>query len=536
MANYVLNFTSGSSAPIIGKSSIVIQPMKTDGPASPTDNNALNGGTYSAAYASTSMLLYGRGVPDYGARIQENLIQILEHHAGIVSPAHPTVGQLWYYCDNTNLSSGTLKLCSDVVVDVNNKSIGGTWVDLLTGTNTAAGFQLSSPLMVSGLPININDVTSKEYVDNVVANIPYTPSGGISSNTVRGAIAELDAEKLSLSGGAMTGILQLAVDPVNVLDATTKQYTDTKVSLSGGNMSGALYLAGDPTANLGAATKQYADTKVSLSGGVMTGILQLVSDPVNALDAATKQYADTKVSLSGGIMTGILRLVSDPVNILDAATKQYTDTKVSFSGGVMTGILQLVSDPINTLDAATKQYVDNAVVNSSASVVISGSLDVTTNDLHLVKSQSQPDVVISNIAAAGHTHQAPGIYVDLTRYPSEPLNTAFASNAAYPVIPLDQIINSLDTSKAATTYVDTKTTIARSIVTSTGTANYTTPSYVVGSNRLWVFVNGVKYYEGSSDEYTEDGVTGATSTSITFIANIPPSGASNRIEFLVVGS
>jgi hypothetical protein len=481
------------------------------------------------------MLLYGRGVPDYGARIQENLIQILEHHAGIVSPAHPTVGQLWYYCDSTNLSSGTLKLCSDVVVDVNNKSIGGTWVDLLTGTNTAAGFQLSSPLMASGLPININDVTSKDYVDNV-ANISYTPSGGISSTTVRGAIAELDAEKLSLSGGAMTGILQLAGDPVNVLDATTKQYTDTKVSLSGGNMSGALYLAGDPTAHMGAATKQYADTKVSLSGGVMTGILQLVSDPVNILDAATKQYADTKVSLSGGVMTGILQLVSDPVNTLDAATKQYVDKKLSTSGGIMTGILQLTSDPVNTLDAATKQYVDNAVVNSSASVVISGSLDVTTNELHLVKSQGQPDVVITNIAAAGHTHQAPSIYVDLSRYPSEPLNAAFASDAAYPVIPLDQIINSLDTSKAATTYVDTKTTIARSIVTSTGAANYTTPPYVVGSNRLWVFVNGVKYYAGASDEYTETGAVGTTSTSITFIANIPPSGASNRIEFLVVGS
>jgi hypothetical protein len=535
MANYVLNFTSSSSTPIVGKSPIVIQPMKTDGPASPTDNNALNGGTYSAIYASTSMLLYGKGVPDYGARIQENLIQLLEHYAGIVPPAHPTIGQLWYYCDSTNLSSGTLKLCSDVVVDANDKSTGGTWVDLLTGISTAAGFQLSRPLMVSGLPINTNDVVSKDYVDNV-ADISYTPSGGISSTTIRGAVAELDAKKLSLSGGAMTGVLQLAGDPVNILDATTKQYTDTKLSLSGGNMTGVLQLAGDPVNILDATTKQYTDTKLSLSGGNMSGALYLAGDPTAPMGAATKLYADTKLSLSGGIMTGVLQLASDPVNTLDAATKQYVDKKLSTSGGIMTGILQLASDPVGVLDAATKQYVDTTVVNSSASVVISGSLDTSTNELHLVKSQGQPDVVIPNIAAAGHTHQSPSIYVDLSRYPSEPLNIAFASDAAYPIIPLDQIINSLDTSKAATTYVDTKTTITRSIVTSTGAANYTTPPYVVGSNRLWVFVNGVKHYEGASDDYTENGVVGTTSTSITFITNIPPSGLPNRIEFLVVGS
>lgn len=106
-----------------------------------------------------------------------------------------------------------------------------------------------------------------------------------------------------------------------------------KVSLSGGTMSGPLILNADPTDNLGAVTKQYVDsipsaaTKVSKSGDTMTGPLILNANPTLNLEASTKQYVDnTTVSLSGDTMTGALVLNADPSLDLHAVTKQYTDS------------------------------------------------------------------------------------------------------------------------------------------------------------------------------------------------------------------
>lgn len=76
----------------------------------------------------------------------------------------------------------------------------------------------------------------------------------------------VDATKLPLAGGTLTGPLTLSADPTTVLQAATKQYVDahtvpdtTKVPLAGGTMTGSLVLAGTPTSALQAATKQYVD-------------------------------------------------------------------------------------------------------------------------------------------------------------------------------------------------------------------------------------------------------------------------------------
>jgi hypothetical protein len=84
--------------------------------------------------------------------------------------------------------------------------------------------------------------------------------------------------------------------------------------LSGGALTGALVLAGNPVPPLGAATKQYVDTAVTnyllLSGGALTGDLTLHADPTVPLGSATKQYVDGKIGsylpLIGGTLTGPL--------------------------------------------------------------------------------------------------------------------------------------------------------------------------------------------------------------------------------------
>lgn len=132
---------------------------------------------------------------------------------------------------------------------------------------------------------------------------------------------------LSLSGGTMTGPLNLHAMPVNPDEAATKAYVDqfTPVagpflSLSGGTMTGVLTLAVTPTGAMDAVTKSYADGIGSTSsnalaiaqaalprtGGTMTGPLILGGDPVNPLASATKQYVDRFVPLWGATMSGTL--------------------------------------------------------------------------------------------------------------------------------------------------------------------------------------------------------------------------------------
>jgi hypothetical protein len=69
-------------------------------------------------------------------------------------------------------------------------------------------------------------------------------------------------------------------------------------------------------------------------------------------------------------------------------------------------------------------------------------------------------------------------------------------------------------------------TIHRLLITSTGQTVFDTPLYVVGSNKLWVYVNGIKAYLG--DSYVED-----SPTQITFTYTIP---TGTKVELLVVGA
>jgi hypothetical protein len=66
----------------------------------------------------------------------------------------------------------------------------------------------------------------------MASDVIFAPAGNIQATRVQGALEELDAEKLGLDGGTMTGLLILSGVPVDDLGAATKWYVDNLPALT----------------------------------------------------------------------------------------------------------------------------------------------------------------------------------------------------------------------------------------------------------------------------------------------------------------
>ena len=189
-----------------------------------------------------------------------------------------------------------------------------------------------------------------------------------------------------------------------------------KLSLSGGTMTGPINMGsqkitniGNPTENTDVANKIFVDTAfqtlesemgttlagyLQLKGGTMSGVLSMgghyiqnLEDPQTDDDAATKGYVDGQVEglqstvssslnnylpLSGGTLTGALTLNGNPNQDNHAANKAYVDSQISglssvyvpLSGGTLTGPLVLSGNPTQSNQAANKQYVDDTLADA----------------------------------------------------------------------------------------------------------------------------------------------------------------------------
>lgn len=86
---FTINFTDPS---LPGKAKFQIQPNTSDGPIYPTSDVP----DTSATEIHTSLVLPGMGLIQYGNRIDEDLVHLLENFAGTEPPVAPTIGQMWY--------------------------------------------------------------------------------------------------------------------------------------------------------------------------------------------------------------------------------------------------------------------------------------------------------------------------------------------------------------------------------------------------------------------------------------------------------
>lgn len=115
---YKINFTDPSKKSKSGDTGFfLLNDDSTNGPLGPSSTETDPGATQS----ETSILIYGKNVPDYGERIGENFVQMLESFSSPVPPSFPSQGQVW---NRTGLSF--------LIVGYNNNDknvvISGDWV------------------------------------------------------------------------------------------------------------------------------------------------------------------------------------------------------------------------------------------------------------------------------------------------------------------------------------------------------------------------------------------------------------------------
>lgn len=306
---------------------------------------------------------------------------------------------------NTKASNSQLTTTSSVLVSYTN----------IVGSNAVSSGN-TALLNASGtLQTNINGKTTTAYVD--AQDIAVSGALNTRITLVSGSLQTQLDQKLTLSGGTLTGPLTLAGVPTVSGHASNKFYVDTQAAaaVSSGNASltsasGVL----QTNINTKASTAQLTTT----SGDIISY--------VNSRDTAVSGYANTIganavasgssaittysgfaesrfINTAGDTMTGALILSGVPTLSGHASNKFYVDSLaasavssgssslttysgfaegrfVNTSGDAMTGYLTLHANPTSSGHAATKQYVDNTVINSITNITSTGIITLSGSD------------------------------------------------------------------------------------------------------------------------------------------------------------
>jgi hypothetical protein len=325
---------------------------------------------------------------------------------------------------------------------------------------------------------NINSAIDSEVADRV-ADVDAEEARAIAAE------AALDAAKLNLAGGTMSGGINMAentIDNVSVL-TTNDFYTNGIASKAVG---GEVYLLSPvnangnsivslpaPTNDGDAANKLYVDTestralaaeaaKLNLAGGTMTGGINLGGNAISDIYELYSQYIYTKglralvgsnIFLSDNLDAGEYRRVINlpaPINGGDATNKTYVDAVdaqlSSDLADLQTYVDTTVDSAITTLttDLATETAARIADVDAEEARAIAAegvldaaldayklSTDSTISQVHSLHTAAE-GVLQSNITAEANERAAEDITlqgnIDIEATRAQAAETAIASD------------------------------------------------------------------------------------------------------------
>jgi len=369
-----------------------------------------------AVAANTSLIIYGKGHPNYGERIEENLVHLMENFSGSVEPQFPISGQLWFQRFDVIRTGGTdwYEWNLDTLVwDLFVPSPGAPAIF------THGEFFFNTPILTR--VINSVDhpmsptIATVEWADmpaianpNAISLTPqqvlqiYDGASWIAQNTVRtsdteptvslegdmwfdtaatgsgqlkifiaGSHISIAENYLLLDGSvAMTGALDMGtnlinnvVDPVNPQDAATRAWVLATIAsgvTSLDDLSDVSFTGGDPVPSI---TRPFMRFDIGTSEFKASALLQADISDVTA-SAAEVSFLVGVTSLVQGQLDGKLNL--DGTNVMAASLDMNNNFIIN------------VLDPVNPQDAATRQWTLDEI-------------DDAINALSLVESQTETD-------------------------------------------------------------------------------------------------------------------------------------------------
>ena len=326
---YKVNFTDPR------KEGFIIEPYQTNGAISPV-SQILDA---SAPRADTSLLLYGRDVPNYGERVAENFVQLLENFAGPAQPQNPIEGQLWFdtgtiYTVSAWSSADTLFFIGDVAPVFTAFATAGTVIQLAfkpVNANIDNTFQYVDLKVKSSVSAGVG-ATAVTFTDaaGLAVALPTTVVGGFVMSAAPGYSRMRVASNV---GNAIKW-----VDITNVISSTDAPATNlTFGDLWYDSATGQLKVYG------ASGWASVAGRYLPLDGGTMNGAIQMGTNKVFSSGTITAVAGDLNALVNrkyvDGIQTALQDQITDISDQIGGFDPDSVNGKVAKAGDQMTGAL-----------------------------------------------------------------------------------------------------------------------------------------------------------------------------------------------------